>query len=154
MLKKNFFKNKKVLITGHTGFKGSWLAFILYCFGARVYGYSLKAKTKNDNFYLLKLNKKIKNYYYDVRDKLTGRRTRYMHPITATRACPIKTFDECIIGGNTIELPEGSTLGDYSYEIKWTEGGKNYTYKLEVEGLNPIDQEFKKKFIDEVKIRN
>ena len=69
MLKKNFFKNKKVLITGHTGFKGSWLAFILYCFGARVYGYSLKAKTKNDNFYLLKLNKKIKNYYYDVRDK-------------------------------------------------------------------------------------
>ena len=93
-------------------------------------------------------------HYYDVRDKLTGRRTRYMHPITATRACPIKTFDECIIGGNTIELPEGSTLGDYSYEIKWTEGGKNYTYKLEVEGLNPIDQEFKKKFIDEVKIRN
>ena len=48
-------------------------------------------------------------HYYDVRDKLTGRRTRYMHPITATRACPIKTFDECIIGGNTIELPEGST---------------------------------------------
>ncbi len=69
MLKKNFFKNKKVLITGHTGFKGSWLAYTLFCFGAKVYGYSLRAKTKNDNFYLLKLNKKIKSYFYDVRDR-------------------------------------------------------------------------------------
>ena len=35
-----FFKNKKVLITGHTGFKGSWLAFWLHNLGSKVYGYS------------------------------------------------------------------------------------------------------------------
>lgn len=41
-IKKKFWKNKKVLITGHSGFKGSWLVLILKYFGARVYGYSLK----------------------------------------------------------------------------------------------------------------
>ena len=64
-----FFKKKKIFITGHTGFKGSWLAYILYLSGARIMGYSLKPKNKCDNFYLLGLDKKIKNYYGDVRDE-------------------------------------------------------------------------------------
>ena len=56
MLNLKFFKNKKIFITGHTGFKGSWLAYILYLSGAKVTGYSLKPKNKQDNFYLLKLD--------------------------------------------------------------------------------------------------
>jgi CDP-glucose 4,6-dehydratase len=64
-----FFKKKKIFITGHTGFKGSWLTYILYLSGARIMGYSLKPKNKYDNFYLLALDKKIKNYYGDVRDE-------------------------------------------------------------------------------------
>ena len=40
-MKRNFWKNKKVLITGHTGFKGSWLTLILGNLGAKVYGYAL-----------------------------------------------------------------------------------------------------------------
>jgi CDP-glucose 4,6-dehydratase len=36
----NFFKNKKVIITGHTGFKGAWMSIMLYNLGARVYGIS------------------------------------------------------------------------------------------------------------------
>ena len=40
-MKRNFWKNKKVLITGHTGFKGSWLTLILINLGAKVYGYAL-----------------------------------------------------------------------------------------------------------------
>ena len=40
-MKRNFWKNKKVLITGHTGFKGSWLTLILSNLGAKVYGYAL-----------------------------------------------------------------------------------------------------------------
>ena len=39
---KNIFRNKKVLITGHTGFKGSWLSFWLKRLGAKVYGISHK----------------------------------------------------------------------------------------------------------------
>ena len=65
----SFFKNKKIFITGHTGFKGSWLAYILYLAGAKVTGYSLKPKNKQNNFYLLKLDQKVKNYYHDVRDE-------------------------------------------------------------------------------------
>ena len=51
MLNLNFFKNKRIFITGHTGFKGSWLAYILYLSGADVTGYSLKPKNQRDNFY-------------------------------------------------------------------------------------------------------
>jgi CDP-glucose 4,6-dehydratase len=69
MLNMKFFKGKKIFITGHTGFKGSWLTFILYLSGAQIVGYSLKPKNRFDNFYLLKLDKKIKNYYKDVRDE-------------------------------------------------------------------------------------
>ncbi len=42
-----FFWKKKVFITGHTGFKGSWLIIILNLLGAKVYGYSLKPKKKS-----------------------------------------------------------------------------------------------------------
>ena len=69
MLDLSFFKGKRIFITGHTGFKGSWLAFILYLSGAKLAGYSLKPKNIFDNFYLLKLNDKIKNTYADVRNK-------------------------------------------------------------------------------------
>ena len=41
---KKFWKNKNVFITGHTGFKGSWLSIALKLFGANLYGYSLKPK--------------------------------------------------------------------------------------------------------------
>ena len=40
-MKNNFWKNKKVFLTGHTGFKGSWLTLILNSLGAKVYGYAL-----------------------------------------------------------------------------------------------------------------
>ena len=41
---KKFWKNKKVFITGHTGFKGSWVSIILNMLGSNIYGYSLKPK--------------------------------------------------------------------------------------------------------------
>ena len=46
----NFFKGKKVLITGHTGFKGSWLSTILDYFGVEVLGYSLSPPSKPNIF--------------------------------------------------------------------------------------------------------
>ena len=44
---KKFWSNKKIFITGHTGFKGSWLSIILNLLGAKLYGYSLKPKKKS-----------------------------------------------------------------------------------------------------------
>lgn len=63
-----FWKNKKVLITGHTGFKGSWLALWLQSLGAQVIGYSLPASTSPNLFELASLEKNMKSHIGDVRD--------------------------------------------------------------------------------------
>ena len=65
---KKFFKNKTVIVTGHTGFKGSWLTLVLLNLGARVVGISNDIPTKPAFFQILKLNKKIKDLRADVRD--------------------------------------------------------------------------------------
>ncbi len=65
---KKFFKNKTVIVTGHTGFKGSWLTLVLINLGARVVGISNDIPTKPAFFQILKLNKKIKDLRADVRD--------------------------------------------------------------------------------------
>ena len=49
----SFFKNKKIFITGHTGFKGSWLSFILDFYGAKVKGFSKKPNTNPNNQILI-----------------------------------------------------------------------------------------------------
>ena len=65
-MKKNIFKNKKVLITRHTGFKGSWLTLWLLKKKAKIIGVSKETVTKPSHFQLLKLKKKIKNYFFDL----------------------------------------------------------------------------------------
>ena len=42
----SFYKDKKVLITGHTGFKGSWMSLVLLQLGAKVSGYALEPDTE------------------------------------------------------------------------------------------------------------
>ena len=65
---KSFYKNKKVLITGHTGFKGSWLCLLLKSLDADVYGYSLNAPTNPSLFELCDIKSVITHYTGDVRD--------------------------------------------------------------------------------------
>ena len=55
----NVYKNKTVLVTGHTGFKGSWLSIWLRELGANVIGYALDPYTEKDNFVLTKLESNI-----------------------------------------------------------------------------------------------
>ena len=62
------YKGKKVLITGHTGFKGSWLAIWLKELGAEVYGYALPTISEMDNFVTSHLETKINHRIGDVRD--------------------------------------------------------------------------------------
>ena len=66
---KDIYKNKKVLITGHTGFKGSWLSLWLLELGANVIGYSLEPPTHPNLFEALSLNKKLIHIIGDVRDE-------------------------------------------------------------------------------------
>ena len=61
-----FYKNKRVLVTGATGFKGSWLCLWLNEMGAKVYGIGYSPNKNKNLFYKLKLNKKIKYSLIDV----------------------------------------------------------------------------------------
>ena len=65
----SFWLGKKVFITGHTGFKGGWLALWLLNMGAKVYGYSLIPPTKSNFFTVTGLTTKLsKNTFGDIRD--------------------------------------------------------------------------------------
>lgn len=62
-----FYKNKKIFITGHTGFKGAYICEALLLLGAKVYGYALKPES-HSLFKILQLDKRIHNTYGDIRD--------------------------------------------------------------------------------------
>lgn len=64
----NIYKNKTVLVTGHTGFKGSWLCIWLKELGANVIGYALEPYTKRDNFVVTGLKEKITHIVGDIRN--------------------------------------------------------------------------------------
>lgn len=70
-----FWKGKTVLITGHTGFKGSWLAIWLHKLGANVIGYALDPYTDQDNFVLSDIGAKIVDIRADILDMNTLRET-------------------------------------------------------------------------------
>ena len=65
----NIYKGKKVLITGNTGFKGTWLSTWLHSLGADVYGYSLNIPTNPSMYETIGLSEKIHQHYGDIRDK-------------------------------------------------------------------------------------
>lgn len=65
----DFYKGKRVLVTGHTGFKGSWLSIWLHELGAEVIGVGLDPFTKRDNYVLSCIGQKIKaDIRADIRD--------------------------------------------------------------------------------------
>lgn len=68
MLDLDFYRNKKVLITGHTGFKGSWMCMLLNRLGAEVAGYSLGVPTEPSLFKLCNIEETIHHYDGDIRD--------------------------------------------------------------------------------------
>lgn len=68
MLDLEFYRGKKILVTGHTGFKGTWLCKMLVNAGAIVIGYSLEATTEPNLFSLSKIENNITSIIGDIRD--------------------------------------------------------------------------------------
>ena len=107
---RNFWIGKNVLLTGHTGFKGSWLAEILFKLGANVTGCALNAKRRDALFYLCKLENKIEHHIIDIRDgaQLSDLVTRSMPDIVFHLAAqplvlssytePVKTWETNVFG--------------------------------------------------------
>lgn len=112
----NIYRNKAVLVTGHTGFKGSWLIFWLTKLGAKVIGYSKEAPTKPSHIELLnfdittvtgdirdrdKLDKTFKNYKPDIVFHLAAQPiVRYSYDN------PIETYETNVMG--TLNVFEAS----------------------------------------------
>ena len=74
-----FYKGKKVFITGHTGFKGSWLSFILDSIGAEIIGYSLAPNTEPSLFNSLEFSDNFTSIIGDIRDIEKFKRTVQIH---------------------------------------------------------------------------
>ncbi|MBI5208113.1 MAG: CDP-glucose 4,6-dehydratase [Candidatus Firestonebacteria bacterium] len=114
----NIYKDKTVLITGHTGFKGSWLALWLNMLGAKVIGYSLNSITETNHFDLLNMD--INSIIGDVRDpkKIKEVFSSYNPDVIFHLAAqslvrrsyknPIETFETNLMG--TINIFEASRI--------------------------------------------
>lgn len=106
----NFYKDKRILITGHTGFKGSWLSLWLYKLGAKVIGYALESPTEPSLFEICNLKEKIISVNGDIRDikKLNKIFTIYQPEIVFHLAAqslvresyknPVETYETNIMG--------------------------------------------------------
>ena len=102
------YRNKRVLVTGHTGFKGSWLCKWLNHLGAEVFGYSLNPSTEPNHFYLSnpKVNSHINNIQdlNSVRDFITKSEPEIIFHLAAQPLViesykePLETFTNNVIG--------------------------------------------------------
>jgi CDP-glucose 4,6-dehydratase len=64
----HFYKGKRVFLTGHTGFKGSWMCRMLHFLGAEVYGYALKPPTEPSLFDIASVRNIVKDKIGDIRN--------------------------------------------------------------------------------------
>jgi len=116
------FNGKKVIITGHTGFKGSWLTIWLLHLGAKIIGISKDIPTKPSNFISNQLKKKINHQIFDIKDKKKLQKLIYIHKpdyifhlaaqslVKKSYVNPLLTFETNSIG--TLNLLE--VLKDYN----------------------------------------
>lgn len=113
----NFFRGKRILVTGHTGFKGSWLSIWLYELGAEVVGLGLDPFSERDNFVLSGIGSKIKaDIRADIRDgqKMKEIFAKYQPEIVFHLAAqplvrlsyeiPVETYETNVMG--TINIME------------------------------------------------
>ena len=106
MIDKGFWKNKKVFLTGHTGFKGSWLSLWLHFLGAKVTGYALNPPTDPSLYDLCRIDEIVKSEIGDIRDSsaLTARMCETNPEIVIHMAAQPIVLDSYKIPAETYEI--------------------------------------------------
>ena len=146
----NIYRDKKVLITGHTGFKGSWLAVWLLKLGAQVVGISKDIPTKPSMFEELQIKEKIKHYQMDIRDLdklsevvLVEKPDFVFHlaaqPIVSTSYTnPIETISSNVMG--TANILEALKVSNHSCVVIMITSDKAYDNIEQIWGYKENDQ--------------
>lgn len=105
-----YYKGKKVFLTGHTGFKGSWMVYILELLGAEVKGYALPPNTEKDLFYSANIEKRCESVISDIRnsdeiqESIISFQPDYIFHLAAqplvrlSYEIPLDTFDVNVMG--------------------------------------------------------
>ena len=122
MLDKGFWKDKKVFITGNTGFKGSWLSIWLSSLGSKVYGYSLEPENPKCLFEIANLENIIKTQISDIRDyKVLSQSINNFNPdivfhlaaqplVRRSYKSPIETYETNVMGtANFLDISRKSS---------------------------------------------
>lgn len=146
---RSFYKNKKVLVTGHTGFKGSWLTIWLKQLGAEVIGIALDPKTDRDLFFLAGLSDKIKDYRQDIRNLnkiqeiLTNEKPEVVFHLAAQALVlpgyenPVSTFETNIMG--TVNILEACRNSESVKQVVIVTTDKVYENKEQLAGYKESD---------------
>ncbi len=143
-------RGKKVFITGHTGFKGTWMTYFLQQIGAEVAGYALPPETEPSHFHLLKLESRIHNTYGDIRDKELLLKTIYdfqpeyvIHMaaqalVKKSYQDPVSTFDINVMG--SINVMEAVRNTNSVRSLVYITSDKCYENKEWIWGYRETDQ--------------
>ncbi len=145
----SIFRGRKVLITGHTGFKGSWLVTWLLKLGANIVGVSKDIPTNPSLFEVLELKDKIKDYREDIRDLnrvveiIGSEKPDFIFHLAAqpivslSYANPIETISSNIMG--TANILEALRLSNYNCIAIMITSDKAYDNIEQVWGYREID---------------
>ncbi len=143
------YKNKKVLVTGHTGFKGSWLCAWLDKLGAKVIGISDEIPTKPSNFEAGQMDTFVKSYFADIcnlsaiREILNKEKPEFVFHLAAQALVrksyrdPVKTFQTNAIG--TMNVLEAARSCDSIKSIVMITSDKAYKNVEWVYGYRETD---------------
>lgn len=144
------FSGKRVFITGHTGFKGSWLAFILAEAGADVMGYSLPPVEGPSHFELLRLARRIAHVEGDIRDgaalnsAMAAFQPEFVFHLAAqalvktSYADPVGTFDTNVMG--SVRVLDAVRHADSVRSLVYITSDKCYENAEWVWGYREIDR--------------
>ena len=152
MDKLDFYNGKTVLITGYTGFKGSWMCKVLAIHGAKVVGYSLEPPTKPSLFEEAHIEDCVTSVIGEIRDlkKLNETMQKYQPEIVIHMAAqpivlesyadPVYTYETNVMG--TVNLLQCAKNAWYNGQSKVWKDGKKYLQVStdEVYGDLPLDR--------------
>lgn len=146
----SFFKNKRVLVTGDSGFKGSWLSLILWHYGAKVTGYSLPPKTHEDHYVVTNLASKIHHVDGDLSDtELLTNTFKELKPeivfhlaaqplVRLSYNEPAKTFETNVLG--SVNVLECIRKSDTVRSLIYVTSDKCYKNKEWIWGYRETDE--------------